>query len=73
VTDVSRAPDPSRATAELSVIADAVERQRERLGDLARPFIGSDREDVVTTVHEAERQMLMAARALRRALRTLET
>lgn len=66
------APDPSRITAELSVIADTVERQRERVGALAEPFLGTERDDVVTTVHEAERQLLMAGRALRRALRTLE-
>lgn len=65
-------PDPARVAAELNVIADTVERQRERVGALAHPFLGSDREDVVATVHEAERQLLMAGRALRRALRTLE-
>lgn len=65
-------PDPRRVAAELDVIADSVERQRERVADLVHPFLGTDREDVVSTVHEAERQLLMAARALRRALRSLE-
>lgn len=65
------APDPSRIAAELDVIADTIERQRERVGELAHPFLGTERDDVVTTVHEAERQLLMASRALRRALRTL--
>ena len=65
-------PDASRVAAELNVIADTIERQRERVGSLAHPFLGTDREDVVSTVHEAERQLLMASRALRRALRTLE-
>lgn len=69
---MSTPPDPSRVAAELNVIADTVERQRERVGALAHPFLGTDREDVVSTVHEAERQLLMASRALRRALRTLE-
>lgn len=68
----STSPDPARVTAELNVIADTVERQRERIGALAEPFLGSDRDDIVTTVHEAERQLLMASRAIRRALRTLE-
>jgi len=72
VTAVASDPESSRTTAELSVIADAVDRHRERLGELARPFAATGRDDVVTTVHEAERQMLMAARALRRAMRTLE-
>lgn len=65
-------PDPARVAAELNVIADTVERQRERVGALAHPFLGTDRDDIVSTVHEAERQLLMASRALRRALRTLE-
>lgn len=65
-------PDPSRIAAELNVIADTIERQRERVGSLAHPFLGTEREDIVASVHEAERQLLMAGRALRRALRTLE-
>jgi hypothetical protein len=72
LTDVSTSPDLSRVAAELHVIADTIERQRERVGALAHPFLGTDREDIVSTVHEAERQLLMAIRALRRALRTLD-
>lgn len=70
---MSTSPDSSRVAAELNVIADTIERQRERVGSLAHPFLGTDREDVIATVHEAERQLLMASRALRRALRTLES
>ena len=65
------APDPTSATTELTVIADTVERQRDRVAAIAEPFLGTEREDVVTTVHEAERQLLMASRALRRAIKTL--
>ncbi len=65
------APDPSSAATQLSVIADTIDRQRERVGSIAEPFLGTDREDVVTTVHEAERQLLMASRALQRAIKTL--
>lgn len=68
----SKQPDPSRVSAELSVIVDTIDRQRERVGSLAEPFLDTEREDIVTTVHEAERQLLMATRALRRALKTLE-
>jgi hypothetical protein len=64
--------DPTSAANELHVIVDTIERQRERVGAIAEPFLATDREDVVTTVHEAERQLLMAARALRRAIKTLE-
>ena len=65
-------PDPSSAAAELHVIADTVERQRDRVAGIAEPYLGTEREDVVTTVHEAERQLLIATRALRRAIKTLE-
>ena len=53
------------------VIVDTIERHRERVAAVAEPFLGTEREDVVTTVHEAERQLLMAVRALRRAIKTL--
>ncbi len=65
-------PDPSTASAELHVIADTLERQRDRVAAIAEPFLGTEREDVVTTVHEAERQLLVATRALRRAIKTLD-
>jgi hypothetical protein len=69
--EVVAAPDPTTAVNELSVIADTIDRQRERVGAIAEPFLGTERDDVVTTVHEAERQLLMASRALQRAIRTL--
>jgi hypothetical protein len=65
-------PDPTSASAELHVILDTLERHRERVAAVAEPFLGTEREDVVTTVHEAERQLLVATRALRRAIKTLE-
>lgn len=65
-------PDPRSTLVELGVIADNVERQRDRVAGLAEPFLGTDRDDVVTTVHEAERQLLLASRALRRAIKTLD-
>jgi hypothetical protein len=64
-------PDPSSAATELHVIADTIDRQRARVGAIAEPFLGTERDDIVTTVHEAERQLLMASRALRRAIKTL--
>jgi len=68
----SAGPDPSSAAAELHVIADTIERQRERVAGIAEPYLGTEREDVITTVHEAERQLLIATRALRRAIKALE-
>ena len=69
---MSTSPDPRTALVELQVIADGVERHRERVASIAEPFLGTEREDVVTTVHEAERQLLLASRALRRAIKTLD-
>lgn len=68
----STGPDPTSSAAELHVIADTVERQRERVAAIAEPYLGTEREDVVTTVHEAERQLLIATRSLRRAIKSLE-
>jgi hypothetical protein len=68
---VSSATAASAAN-ELHVIADTIERQRERVAAIAEPFLGTEREDVVVTVQEAERQLLIAVRALRRAIKTLE-
>ncbi len=65
-------PDPSTASAELQVIADTVERQRDRVAAIAEPFLGTEREDIVSSVHEAERQLLIATRAIHRAIKTLE-
>ena len=60
------------AAAELRVVADTIERHRERVAALATPFLGTERDDVVTAIHEAERQLLIAARALRRGVKSLE-
>jgi hypothetical protein len=68
----SAGPDPSSAAAELHVIADTIERQRERVAGIAEPYLGTEREDVITTVREAERQLLIATRSLRRAIKALE-
>jgi hypothetical protein len=65
-------PDPASATAELHVIVDTLERQRDRVAAAAEPFLGTEREDVVTSVHEAERQLRIAIRTLQRAIKTLE-
>jgi hypothetical protein len=69
---VPSTPDPQTTANELHVLTDTVERQRERVASLAEPYLGTDREDVVATIHEAERQLLMAVRALQRAIKTLD-
>ena len=54
------------AAAELRVVADTIERHRERVAALATPFLGTEREDLVISINEAERQLLIAVRTLRR-------
>ena len=68
----SHAPDAASTAAELRVVADTIERHRERVAALAVPYLGTDREDVVVAIHEAERQLLIAGRTLRRSIKTLE-
>ena len=55
--------------AELATIADKIGQYRGRVADLAEPFVGSEREDLVVAIHEAERQLRSAERGLLRALR----
>lgn len=67
-----QSPETETTAAELRVMADTIDRHRERVAALAVPFLGGDRDDVVTAVHEAERQLSIAARALRRTIKMLE-
>ena len=62
----------STTIAELAAVTDAVERMRDRVVAMTEPWLGTDREDVVTALYEAERQIIGAQRALRRAQTTLE-
>jgi hypothetical protein len=64
-------PDPSSTAAELAAVADTVGRYRQRVAGLAEPYLGSDREDIIAAVYEAERQLRGAERALQRALKLL--
>lgn len=53
--------------AELAAAADAVDRYRQRVGDLARPHLGTEHEDLVAAIYEAERALHAAQRQLQRA------
>ena len=65
--------DSTGSTAvELATIADGVGQFRRRVADLAEGWIGSERDDLVTAIHEAERQLRAAERTLLRAARTAE-
>jgi flavin-binding protein dodecin len=58
--------------AELAAITDAIDRSRQRMADLAQPYVGSERDDIVTAIYEVERTLLAAQRALKRASRAVE-
>lgn len=58
--------------AELAIIADNVGQYRHRVAALAEGLIGSDRDDLVGAIHEAERQLRSAERTLHRAVRTAQ-
>ena len=64
-------PAASSTAAELAALADTLGRSRERVVGLAEPYLGTDREDIVAAVYEAERQLRGAERALQRALKLL--
>jgi len=57
-------------THELEVIADNIAQYRARVAALAEGHVGTDRDDFVGAIHEAERQIRVAERGLRRAIRT---
>ncbi|MET0663440.1 MAG: hypothetical protein ABWZ42_09940 [Ilumatobacteraceae bacterium] len=67
-TQPSAAAIESTAT-ELAVIADSIGDYRARVAGLATPFVGTTRDDLVTAIHEAERQLRNAERGLIRAAR----
>jgi hypothetical protein len=64
--------DPSSTAAELAGIAEKVGQFRCRVADLAEPYRMTDRDDLITVLHEAERQLRSAERTLQRAIRAAE-
>jgi cob(I)alamin adenosyltransferase len=57
------------AATQLAIMADSIGQYRVRVADLAQPFVGTTRDDLVTAIHEAERQLRNAERGLTRAAR----
>ena len=57
----------SSTAAELSAAAEAVDRYRQRVAELATPHLGSEREDLLSAIFEAERALRSAHRLLTRA------
>jgi hypothetical protein len=59
----------SATAAELSAAAEVIGRYRHRVGELARPYIGTERDDLVSAIYEAERSLQAAERTIQRALK----
>jgi hypothetical protein len=57
----------STTAAELAAAADVISRYRERVSALATVHLGTEREDLVAAIHEAERALRAAHRQLLRA------
>lgn len=55
--------------AELSAAAEAIAAYQRRVAALAGPHLGSDREDLVAAIYEAERALRTAERHLQRAVK----
>ena len=56
--------------AELATIADNMGEYRSRVAALAEAHIGTERDDFVSAIHEAERQIRIAERGIMRAVKT---
>ena len=55
--------------AELSAAAEAITGYQRRVGALAGPHLGTDREDLVAAIYEAERALRNSERLLQRAIK----
>ncbi len=54
---------------ELATIADNIGEYRARIAALAEAHMGTDRDDLVGAIHEAERQIRVAERGILRAVK----
>lgn len=62
-------PATSATAAELAGAVELVSSYRRRVADLATTHLGTDHDDLVSAIHEAERALRTAERALQRAER----
>ncbi|CAB4571325.1 unannotated protein [freshwater metagenome] len=61
--------DLSTIAAELAVMAEGTARYQERVAELRSGNLGEQHDDLVSAIHEAERALRTAQRALMRANR----
>ena len=63
----------SFSAAEVGSIADGIDMYRSRVAGMAEPLVGSSNEDLIAALHEAERALRNAHRAMRHALKLSNT
>jgi hypothetical protein len=61
----------SATAAELTAAAEAIGGYRRRVGDLVGPYLGTERDDLVSAIYEAERSLRTAERLIQRALKVV--
>ena len=59
----------SFSAAEVGSIADGIDMYRSRVAGLTEPLVGTSNEDLISALHEAERALRTAHRAMRHALK----
>jgi hypothetical protein len=59
--------------AELSAAAEAIGGYQRRVASLAEPHLGTEREDLVAAIYEAERALRTAERLLQRAVKLADS
>ena len=59
----------SISAAEVSAIADGIDMYRGRVATLVEPLAGTTEEDLIAALHEAERALRNAHRAMRQAVK----
>lgn len=65
-------PDLTTIAAELAVMAEGTERYRQRVSDLGQGNLGGLHDDLLAAIHEADRALRTAQRALLRASRMVK-
>lgn len=65
----SMAASTQSTASELATIADNIGQYRARIAALAETHLGTDRDDFVNAIYEAERQVRVAERGLVRAIK----
>jgi hypothetical protein len=62
-------PDTTTTAAELGALVETLRRTRDRVAGLAEPYLGTNRDDIVAAIYEADRHLRGAERALDRAIK----